>query len=521
MIALNSGIAAKIHPELYSMTFKLGFSIVAFTAVLSACGGGSGSGSSSGGGSTNSAPVVDAGAAQTAVQGDVIQLAATATDSDGDTLSYTWSQTGTQGTFSNTNIEDPTFTAPNVNDEETLTLTLTVSDGTVSRSDTVTVTVSETAPVVLSAPWIVNTTNERSKNIMDGGQFVEVDVLSATQAGDFISIQTNTIPSYEIEVTQEILDWYNDYQSGAYSGTTSLAIGNIVEFGDDVGLTVSNCTAGGTGWWPGGGGACAESNPGTYDIPVTPTVATEACYTGAGPVGLWVNGVPIYNWTDTFSYNNEGIWSYYAVPFRSKGMDICLGHGGGGFNNYHHHSYNECIRQVVNDEGTDHSPIYGYAGDGYPIHGPYHDATTLAKSCWAVRDYSATSATGCGTDGVRSCQYVDATDISQGFENVSAGPTTSTLVGIDYDDVAAEAGFYVEDYYYESSCTAQSDEYLDQYNGHDHDGLGYHYHTTVDANMLPTFPLAPAIQWRGEAAGSFSCNNGPVNTAMGGPGGGG
>lgn len=500
------------------MSLRFGFSTIALTVVLAACGGGSG-GSSSSGGSTNSSPVVDAGTNDIAVQGDTVQLAATASDSDGDRLTYTWSSNS--GTFSSTSELNPTFTAPSVTTEDNIVLTLSVSDGTATRSDTVTITVYETAPETLSAPWIVNTTNKRSVNIMDGAEFVEVDVLSAVKAGDFITIETNTIPSYEIEITQEILNWYDDYHAGAYETENTLALGQILDFGDDIGLSVTSdrCTSGGEGWWPNTGGACADTNPGVYDIPSTPAVSTDGCHTGAGPVGLWVNGVPIYNWTDTFSFNNEGIWSYYAVPFRSKGMDICLGHGGGGFNNYHHHSYNACIRQLVEDEGTGHSPIYGYAGDGYPIHGPHHSAATLAKSCWTERDYSDSTAAGyCGVDGDRSCQFVDATDISQGTEVVSTGPTTSTSVDTDGGAELAVSGYYIEDFYYEATCTAQGDEYLDQYNGHSHDGLGYHYHTSVDDDLLPTFPLAPAIEMRGEAAGSFSCTNDPYIATMGGPG---
>lgn len=488
---------------------RIKVSAIALFTALAACGGGSGGdGSVATTGTTNSAPTVDAGASQSVTEGETVQLDATATDADGDTLTITWSQSsGTTVTLSSTAAEDPSFTAPDVTTSESLIFEVSVTDGTATSNDTVTVTVGDGTPVSTDE-WIVNTTNATSSTIMDGGAFVEVNVLSVSQSGGLVSVETNSIPGYVIEVTQPILDWYNDYQAGAYNTTGTLSLGDIVQFGEDIGLT-SSCTAGGDGWWPGGGGACADSEQGAiFDLPATPVEATDECLTGAGPVGLWVNGVIIYNWTDTFSYNDEGVWQHYAVPFRSKGMDICLGHAGGGQGQYHHHSYNECLRQEIGDEGDGHSPIYGYAGDGYPIHGPYHASGVLAESCWVTRDYSATSATGCGTDGERSCQFVDATDISLGLETVSAAPSTSDTVDIDYSAAIAVSGFYLEDYYYEAACSAQGDRYLDEHNGHDHDGLGYHYHTSVDTDMLPTFPLSPAIGYRGEASGSFACSTG-------------
>lgn len=471
-------------------------------ATLAACSDGGGDGD----GAANTAAVASAGPDQSVAGGSTVQLDGTATDADNDTLTVTWSQvSGTTVALSSTSDDDPTFTAPDVSGSETLVFEFSVNDGTAITTDSVTITVTDASATGVDN-WIVNTSGTTSNAIMDGGSFVEVNVLSVTTSDDTVSVETNSIPGYTITITQPILDWYNDYQAGAYSTAGVLTLGDVIEFGEDIGLT-SDCDPGGDGWWPGGGGACADSEQGIIiDIPTTPVEATDVCATGAGPVGLWVNGVFIYNWTDTFSYNNEGVWNHYAVPFRWKGMDVCLGHAGGGVGQYHHHSYNECLRQEIGDEGAGHSAVYGYAGDGYPIHGPYHADGVLAQSCWTTRDYSAGSVTGCGTDGERSCQFVDQTDTSQGRETVAVAPTTSDSVSIDYSTAVAVSGFYLEDYYYEASCTAQGDEYLDQHNGHDHDDRGYHYHTSVDVDMLPTFPLAPAVQYRGEAGGSFACS---------------
>ena len=68
------------------------------------------------------------------------------------------------------------------------------------------------------------------------------------------------------------------------------------------------------------------------------------------------------------------------------------------------HSYSPCLAVQLNDVGTGHSPIYGFAKDGFPIFGPYQKVSVLARSCWATRDYSD-AMQGCA-DGKRSCEYL-------------------------------------------------------------------------------------------------------------------
>lgn len=90
----------------------------------------------------NASPTVNAGVDVSAIGGDVIQLAATATDSDvGDTLTFNWTIVGAgSGTFSDDTILNPTFTTANIT--EVVTLQLAVSDGTVTVTDTVDIDVT-------------------------------------------------------------------------------------------------------------------------------------------------------------------------------------------------------------------------------------------------------------------------------------------------------------------------------------------------------------------------------------------
>ena len=66
----------------------------------------------------------------------------------------------------------------------------------------------------------------------------------------------------------------------------------------------------------------------------------------------------------------------------------------------------------LNDDGSAHSPVHGFANDGYPIYGPYQDADTLAVSCWVERDYSD-PIVGC-EGGDRTCILNDPWDYTQG-----------------------------------------------------------------------------------------------------------
>jgi hypothetical protein len=117
--------------------------------LLVACGGGGGGSSSSGGTTPNTAPVANAGAAQTVTSGATVTLNGTAsTDSDGSIAGYNWTQTaGTGVTLSSSVVAQPTFTAPTVASATTLTFSLVVTDnrGASSTAATVNITVNPSA----------------------------------------------------------------------------------------------------------------------------------------------------------------------------------------------------------------------------------------------------------------------------------------------------------------------------------------------------------------------------------------
>ena len=93
--------------------------------------------------SANTAPEVDAGPDQAVREGLTATLNGTATDDDGDTLTYRWSHDSTTEIAFNASSPVATFAAPQVDADTTVTFTLTVNDGSTNSTDTVLVTVRD------------------------------------------------------------------------------------------------------------------------------------------------------------------------------------------------------------------------------------------------------------------------------------------------------------------------------------------------------------------------------------------
>ena len=92
----------------------------------------------------NSPPVADAGSDQTALEGQTVMLNGTATDADGDSLTYLWSHNSSLAIqLANSTSPSTTFAAPAVDADTEITFTLTVNDGLTDSTDTVLVTVND------------------------------------------------------------------------------------------------------------------------------------------------------------------------------------------------------------------------------------------------------------------------------------------------------------------------------------------------------------------------------------------
>lgn len=230
------------------------------------------------------------------------------------------------------------------------------------------------------------------------------------------------------------------------------------------------------GPWAGNPNTPANQNF-CFKITRTPVENTgNKTATGLGHIGVWTNGVSIFNAKDAFSYNNAGIWNQDALPNEGASFDECLGHPAPN-GEYHHHVNPRCL---YNDqEMSVHSPLIGYAFDGFPIYGAYAfdsangtGAITRMKTSYRLRNITDRTTLANGTV-LQANQY---------------GPAINNQYPL---------GKYIEDYEY-----VQGLGHLDQYNGRtcvtpDYPGGTYAYFVTIDSNQVPVYPYTLGAAYYG------------------------
>ena len=243
------------------------------------------------------------------------------------------------------------------------------------------------------------------------------------------------------------------------------------------------------------------NNNNKYKIPLNPVQNTGTLTaTTGGTIGVFINGVSLFDYRDGVSYKNstgadaggpipggpgDGVWNRDAVPAEKAGFDCAKGHP--AMTNYHHHqnpsAFNldlTVISTVCNlyladglyvIDSTVHSPLIGFAYDGFPIYGAYGyknaDGTggiVRMKSSFSLRSITTRTT------------YYDGT-------TVTAGPVVSATHPL---------GEYKEDYTFTAPTGSQPD-YLDIHNGRfcvtPEYPLGtYCYFATVDANWNAAYP---------------------------------
>ena len=394
---------------------------------------------------------------------------------------------------------------------------------------------------------------------------------------EYVSYSSYNIPFYRHTVTACDMSYLENRQHKS-SELVKIKIeeGDIIDFGDDIGFACSYvggscacvkkynevytfyagtcsssnlkgtggpliiCDSTGKGYWPPGPSCASEQSSISMSLTLKPRPNTQSdntkrCYLPMGMQGMFVNGVQFFGWADGIDYLSKGYFHNIALVFEYYDFDICYGHATDK-GVYHHHTYSPCLAELLGDQGLEHSPVYGFARDGYPIHGPWQNTSELAQSCWKARNYDGnnTAAGGWGcmaslTDtankGKRTCLLDDQfnpTSTTTISSSANYGPDTSaSVVSQSGNSYTTTSGTYYEDFYFDSTCYALGGAYLNENNGHDHDNLGFHYHLTVDSDGLPVFPFGIGPQFYGrlpvgqqdyccntvENAGSGSCDS--------------
>lgn len=229
------------------------------------------------------------------------------------------------------------------------------------------------------------------------------------------------------------------------------------------------------GPWPGNPNTPTNQNF-VFKIARFPVVNTGTkTRTSLGVIAVWRNGVAVFNALDAFSYNNQNIWHRNAVVAEAPTFDACLGHPAPG-GTYHHHQNPRCVHTA---DSTQHSPIVGYAFDGYPIYGPY--------------GYTNTNGTG-GITRMQSSYRLRSITQRRTLPDGTVLPPSQ--YGPDVSGTYP-LGIYVEDFEYVSGLGS-----LDQYNGRfavtpEYPAGTYAYVVTINANGSSAYPYVIGPEYNG------------------------
>ena len=325
----------------------------------------------------------------------------------------------------------------------------------------------QTNPAITN--WLINTTGLTGRHYVNGNPTPIVDAVSANvqtvqYSASWVYVSTKGIPAY---ITGPFLD-----------GNPSLA----------------------------------TSQNAIFKISLNPVQNTgNPINTNGGNIGIFINGVALFDYRDGISWKNstnslaggplggmgDGVWNRDAIPAEKLGFDCAKGHPAMG--NYHHHqnpsAFNLDLTVISNicdiyaADGlyainpTVHSPLIGFAYDGFPIYGAYGYANTdgtggitRIKSSYQLRNIST-----------RTTYSTGAT--------VTAGPAVSTTYPL---------GYFREDYEYIAQA---GQDYLDEHNGRfcitpEYPNGIYCYFTTVDANWNSAYPYVVGPTFYGTKTGA-------------------
>ncbi len=332
--------------------------------------------------------------------------------------------------------------------------------------------------------------------------------------------QTNPALTSWLQNTTEIGSYYTSGNSTALSNGIIVNCQAVQYSTNWVYVTTNGVPSYPTGPFLDGNPSLATDQNAIFKFPLNPTQNTGvATSTTGGNIGVFINGVALFDYRDGVAWNSSAnslcgglpgmspcpgspgtsqAWNRDAIPAEKLGFDCSKGHPAQG--NYHHHQNPSAFKLDLNVissicnlydadglytiDSTVHSPLIGYAYDGFPIYGAYAyknaDGTggiIRIKSGFQLRNISNRSV------------WADGTDVSDGPSNFTTYPL----------------GYFREDYEFISH--PGQDDYLDDHNGRfcvtpEYPSGIYCYFATVDENWNSAYPYAVGPTFYGNKVAS-------------------
>lgn len=328
--------------------------------------------------------------------------------------------------------------------------------------------------------------------------------------GSALYAQTNPAITQWMQNTTNIMGRH--YVSGNPTPIADNVLANVqsVKYSaNSVYVTTHGIPAYITGPFLDGNPSLATDQNAIYKLPLNPVQnsGTPTATTG-GNIGIFINGVSLFDYRDGVAWNNTTqalcggpgnppcpggptatqAWNRDAIPAEKGGFDCNKAHPAMG--NYHHHqnpsAFNldlQVISTICNTYPADglyvintntHSPLIGFAYDGFPIYGAYA--------------YTNTDGSG-GISRMKSSYQLKNQTIR----------TNGPAVNATYYN-----GYFREDYEYVSHPNDPS--YLDEHNGRfcitpEYPNGIYCYFATVDANHNSAYPYIVGPTFYGVKSG--------------------